>query len=373
MPRIRSRFVAKSELARWPRGLADDPGRGHGLHRARAAARYAPRERPRWRGCWPAATWWRSFPRGRRPTAPRCCRSRSSLLQPIVEAARPRAAGRDSAIATPDGRPAMAPAYVGETSFAASFWRICGERRAHRRSSIARAAAAGARRRIAASSRARPKPLSERLWHAGARATAPGTRAGHASRTRRERSRPTGSRSRASARWGQHEIRASTSGRRRRSRPPVRRCGCSNHGLNPSGVCAGPRFSRNSITSSAVQKRSRVQALTIDAQAVVARRGRRATGAARRHRAPRGTRARDRCASIACTSRESSTRVRRGPRRQQPGVHQQVRRPRSPPADARISQPISVVAIRRREDRRRACRRGAGARWPAATVSRWKS
>jgi hypothetical protein len=41
-----------------------------------------------------------------------------------------------------------------------------------------------------------------------------------------------------------------------------RRDGCENQGAKPSGVRPGPRFSCNSIVSSALQKRRRVQALT---------------------------------------------------------------------------------------------------------------
>ena len=40
------------------------------------------------------------------------------------------------------------------------------------------------------------------------------------------------------------------------------RVGCSNHGAYPAGVCEGSRFSLSFIVSSAVQKRSRVHALT---------------------------------------------------------------------------------------------------------------
>ena len=38
------RFVAKSELARWPVDRRDDPRRGHAVHRAHAAPRHPPRQ-----------------------------------------------------------------------------------------------------------------------------------------------------------------------------------------------------------------------------------------------------------------------------------------------------------------------------------------
>jgi 1-acyl-sn-glycerol-3-phosphate acyltransferase len=52
---------------------------------------------------------------------------KSSLLQPIVEAE-----GHVQPVAiryrSPDGAPSVAPAYVGDTSFAESFWQVCGVR-----------------------------------------------------------------------------------------------------------------------------------------------------------------------------------------------------------------------------------------------------
>jgi hypothetical protein len=43
----------------------------------------------------------------------------------------------------------------------------------------------------------------------------------------------------------------------------VRLVACMNHGRMPAGACSRPRFSRKSMRSSAVQKRSRVHTLTI--------------------------------------------------------------------------------------------------------------
>jgi hypothetical protein len=52
---------------------------------------------------------------------------KSSLLQPIVEAD-----GHVQPVAiryfTPDGEMSVAPSYVGDTTFAESFWAVCGER-----------------------------------------------------------------------------------------------------------------------------------------------------------------------------------------------------------------------------------------------------
>ena len=45
--------------------------------------------------------------------------------------------------------------------------------------------------------------------------------------------------------------------------PADARWSCSNHGRKPAGAISGPRFSLNSIVPSAVQKRIRVQALTM--------------------------------------------------------------------------------------------------------------
>ena len=67
-------------------GVADDPRCGHGVHPARAPARYASRERSGGARAGAVATWSRCFPKARRPTAPRLLPFKSSLLQPIIEA-----------------------------------------------------------------------------------------------------------------------------------------------------------------------------------------------------------------------------------------------------------------------------------------------
>ena len=141
----------------------DDPRRGHAVHRARAPPRHASRQPARSRRCSQAATSSRSFPKARRRTDSTCCRSRarscsrSSMREGHVQpvAIRYRA---------PDGARSLAPAYVGDTSFAQSFWRVCGERalavelialpalpaRAGHRRELARAAEASIRTALAA-------------------------------------------------------------------------------------------------------------------------------------------------------------------------------------------------------------------------------
>ena len=79
------------------------------------------------------------------PFTARCC-SRSST--PRATCSRSR-----SATAMPDGAHSDAPAYVGETSFVASFWRVTGGARARRRS----ARRAGAARAGAPPARARAR------------------------------------------------------------------------------------------------------------------------------------------------------------------------------------------------------------------------
>ena len=133
------RFVAKSEIAKWPvlsqmvRGAGtlfierDRPRDTHRRHQEIGAAARA------------AATSSRSFRRARRPMAPSVLPFKSSLLQPIVEAE-----GHVQPVAiryrTPDGDLAMRADYVGDTSFFESFWAVCGERCADRGRSIVRPA-----------------------------------------------------------------------------------------------------------------------------------------------------------------------------------------------------------------------------------------
>jgi 1-acyl-sn-glycerol-3-phosphate acyltransferase len=107
------------------------------------------------------------FPEGTTTDGTDMLAFKSSLLQPIVEAE-----GHVQPVAlryrTHDGAHAMAPAYVGDTSFATSFWCVCGTRRVtvdllvqpplparagHRRA-LARAAEAAIRTALAGPGRA---------------------------------------------------------------------------------------------------------------------------------------------------------------------------------------------------------------------------
>ena len=151
------------------------------------------------------------------------------------------------------------------------------------------------------------------------------------------------------------------------------RFGCANHGAKPRGACAAPRFSRNSIVPSAVQKRSRVQRVDDDAQPIVAGEGvaprvrlvaieRRAGNASRpalrEHRL-------DFARDSATTSRPSTAAAAPACTISMPSLGDGER------AAARASR-----AARRDRALRgssRACRRDAASRWPAATVNRCRS
>jgi 1-acyl-sn-glycerol-3-phosphate acyltransferase len=122
-----SRFVAKSELARWP--LVGRLIRGSGtLFIERARRQDTQRVNAR------AADALRSgdaivvFPEGTTTDGTTVLKFHGSLLQPIVDA---EGHVLPVAIRYHDGRGALslAPEYAGDTSFAASFWRVCGERR----------------------------------------------------------------------------------------------------------------------------------------------------------------------------------------------------------------------------------------------------
>ena len=121
------RFVAKSELARWPLlgRLVRDVGtlfversRRHDAHRVTIEAHEA----------LASGDVVAIFPEGTTTDGTRLLPFKSSLLQPIVNAqgALQPVAMRYRA---PDGSPSTAAAYAGDTTFFASFWRICGERR----------------------------------------------------------------------------------------------------------------------------------------------------------------------------------------------------------------------------------------------------
>lgn len=122
-----SRFIGKSELARWPvvghliRGtgtLFIERARRHDTHRVNRSAADA----------LAAGDVVTVFPEGTTTDGTTVLRFHGSLLQPIVDAG-----GHVLPVAIryhdPDGALSFAPEYVGDTSFAASFWRVCGERR----------------------------------------------------------------------------------------------------------------------------------------------------------------------------------------------------------------------------------------------------
>ncbi|HEX4886165.1 MAG TPA: lysophospholipid acyltransferase family protein [Casimicrobiaceae bacterium] len=121
-----ARFVAKAELAGWPlagRLIRDvgtifvERGRRHDTRRVNHHAAQALLD-----GDVVAV-----FPEGTTTAGDEVLRFHASLLQPIVETnghVQPVAIRyRDQA-----GRLSRAPAYVGDQSFAASFWCVCGER-----------------------------------------------------------------------------------------------------------------------------------------------------------------------------------------------------------------------------------------------------
>ncbi len=122
-----SRFVAKSELAAWP--VVGRLIRGSGtLFIERARRRDTERVNRK------AAEALRSgdalvvFPEGTTTDGSTVLKFHGSLLQPIVDAdgdVLPVAIRYHDG----DGERSLAPEYAGDTSFAASFWRVCGERR----------------------------------------------------------------------------------------------------------------------------------------------------------------------------------------------------------------------------------------------------
>ena len=120
------RFVAKSELARWPiigamiRGagtLFIERTKRHDTHRVNSHVATV------LAGGDVVAI----FPEGTTTDGLDMLPFKSSLLQPIVEAE-----GHVQPVAiryrSPDGALSVAPAYVGDTSFAESFWQVCGVR-----------------------------------------------------------------------------------------------------------------------------------------------------------------------------------------------------------------------------------------------------
>ena len=171
------RFVAKSELARWP--IVGALVRGAGtLFIERTKRRDTRRVNHHVAEVLASGDVVAIFPEGTTTDGLDMLPFKSSLLQPIVEAA-----GHVQPVAiryrAPDGTLSIAPAYVGDTTFAQSFWHVCGvraltadliamaplpAREGHRRE-LARAAERSIRTALAA-----PDALMEPASHAGHRA-----------------------------------------------------------------------------------------------------------------------------------------------------------------------------------------------------------
>ena len=120
------RFVAKSELSRWPIVGAMITGAGT-LFIERTKRRDTRRVNHHVAHVLAAGDVVAIFPEGTTTDGLDMLPFKSSLLQPIVEAE-----GHVQPVAiryrAPDGTLSVAPAYVGDTSFAQSFWAVCGVR-----------------------------------------------------------------------------------------------------------------------------------------------------------------------------------------------------------------------------------------------------
>ncbi len=119
-------FVAKSELERWP--VLAQMIRGAGtVFIERDRRRDTHRVNHQMARLLAGGEVVAVFPEGTTTEGLDVLPFKSSLLQPIVEAE-----GHVQPVAiryrAVDGRPSLAAAYVGDMSFAASFWRVCGER-----------------------------------------------------------------------------------------------------------------------------------------------------------------------------------------------------------------------------------------------------
>ncbi len=123
---VPARFIAKSELARWPLigRLIRDTGtifleraRKADMTRVNALATAALREG----GCLAV------FPEGTTTDGTTLLRFHGSLLQPVIDA---RGVVQPVALryTYADGTHSLAPEYAGDTSFMRSFWRVCGVR-----------------------------------------------------------------------------------------------------------------------------------------------------------------------------------------------------------------------------------------------------
>ena len=120
------RFVAKLELAAWPVVGAMIRGAGT-LFVERTKWRDPHRVNDHVAAALAGGDVVAIFPEGTTTDGLDMLPFKSSLLQPIVDAQ-----GHVQPVAiryrTPDGALSVAPAYVGETTFAASFWEVCGVR-----------------------------------------------------------------------------------------------------------------------------------------------------------------------------------------------------------------------------------------------------
>ena len=120
------RFVAKSELARWPVLGAMIRGAGT-LFIERTRRRDTHRVNSHVAMILAGGDVVAIFPEGTTTDGLDMLPFKSSLLQAIVEAQ-----GHVQPVAiryrAPDGTLSVAPAYVGETTFAESFWHVCGVR-----------------------------------------------------------------------------------------------------------------------------------------------------------------------------------------------------------------------------------------------------
>lgn len=120
------RFVAKSELARWP--VVSQMMRGAGtVFIQRERRRDTHRVNHQVARVLADGHVVAIFPEGTTTDGTEILPFKSSLLQPIVET---RGHVQPVAIRyrTPDGALSVAPAYVGDTTFAESFWSVCGAR-----------------------------------------------------------------------------------------------------------------------------------------------------------------------------------------------------------------------------------------------------
>ncbi len=121
------RFVAKAELAKWP--VVSQMIRGAGtVFIERERRRDTARVNQKMASVLANGDVVAIFPEGTTTYGNELLPFKSSLLQPIVEAeghVQPVAIRYRDA----EGGIATAPAYVGDTSFASSFWAVCGERR----------------------------------------------------------------------------------------------------------------------------------------------------------------------------------------------------------------------------------------------------